>query len=1114
MHFDENYYVRMYPDLAHWGASALEHFNTWGWKENRNASVDFDTYFYKETYLGGEDATVSPLLHFEKTGRAAGNLTRPQHSFSLVETTQKASVGSVAIHCHAFYLSLLPELFSYLSDLKLHYKLYITVVRKVDVAAAEEFARDVLPAHVQVEVRLVPNQGRDLAPLFVGLEDVLEEHDIWCHVHTKFSPHVHFGSKWRAYLLDQLVGSDERVNGILAKFEQDDKLGLVYPDNYFEIKKHVDHGINRDALAELFSRLGVDDHLPEQLSHFAAGSMCWFRTKAMLPIVRAGLTIEEFGEEAAQIDGTLAHSLERALCLVPQKTGYEVLSYYAPAARPEALINPARCAIEDKDAVGRRWIRDTPAISASAPLPLQEHLPPFNSSGLQVHWVIPDFGPGAGGHTTIFRFVKMLDDQGFNQTIWIQNAFNHGYPAVAKARICAWYTQVSPRVVVRFLPDDVEAISGDVVIATDCWTAYPVARMTRFIHRFYFIQDWESEFHPAGELRFMASATYDFGFTALTAGKWLESKAKGAGMDTVCWYLGADLDVYQPATEPREYVSYRSSGGKSEMYNLLGRVVPANSLEQFVPSREIAGEVSETSPLPRIAFYARAYTPRRAVRLGLEALDLLARRGWRFHVDFFGEELDFAEKPFSYTAHGVLKPQDLAVLYQETDLGMVFSCTNYSLVPLEMMACDLPVLEIDTESTRAAYQEGSVWFSAPSVHAVADSLELLLSNPDERKALVENAKSFLETASWERSGEIVANAIREKVTGSGALDVAPLVSSLVADAQQRLAAPALYERPKVSIFIPTYNAGPEFDTVMDAVVAQKMDERFEIVVIDSGSTDETLSILEEKSRKHPIKLHSISSSEFGHGKTRNMGIDMALGDVVAIITQDACPASSAWLDRLVGGFQASDRVAGVFGRHVAYPLHELFEGKGLNDMFDRFRRVGPVFSWEREMPGFVERGSPTWQYHLQFYSDNNSCMRKSVWRELPYPDVPWGEDMIWASEIIRLGFEKVYVDDAVVYHSHDYDPRKLTEVGLQEGRMFLKHFGMHIVPDVDEGDRDRVAWDMALNAARNDEKMLEQLDAATPQLVMRRALQHAALIRGRMMGAREMADALRAPGRH
>ena len=212
---------------------------------------------------------------------------------------------------------------------------------------------------------------------------------------------------------------------------------------------------------------------------------------------------------------------------------------------------------------------------------------------------------------------------------------------------------------------------------------------------------------------------------------------------------------------------------------------------------------------------------------------------------------------------------------------------------------------------------------------------------------------------------------------------------------------------------------------------------------------------------------------------------------------------------MVGGFNCGNKVAGVFGRHLAYPLHELFEGKPLKAMFDRFKRLGPVFSWERELPGFVERGSPSWQYHLQFYSDNNSCLRKSVWREVPYADVPWGEDMVWAAQVIQLGFEKVYVDDAAVYHSHDYDPGKLTEVGEQEGRMFLNHFGMRIVPDVDDEVRDQVAWEMATAQARQEAIALREIDAATPALTMRRALQHAALIRGRMAGARAMGEVLR-----
>ena len=62
--------------------------------------------------------------------------------------------------------------------------------------------------------------------------------------------------------------------------------------------------------------------------------------------------------------------------------------------------------------------------------------------------------------------------------------------------------------------------------------------------------------------------------------------------------------------------------------------------------------------------------------------------------------------------------------------------------------------------------------------------------------------------------------------------------------------------------------------------------------------------------------------------------------------------------------------------------------------------------------------------HERFYSDNNSCLRKSVWETLPLPDVVYGEDQLWAREILRNGYKKAYASTAVVRHSHEYGFRE------------------------------------------------------------------------------------------
>ena len=71
----------------------------------------------------------------------------------------------------------------------------------------------------------------------------------------------------------------------------------------------------------------------------------------------------------------------------------------------------------------------------------------------------------------------------------------------------------------------------------------------------------------------------------------------------------------------------------------------------------------------------------------------------------------------------------------------------------------------------------------------------------------------------------------------------------------------------VSIVIPTKNAGPLLDRVLQAVFEQKTEYVYEVICVDSGSKDETLDII----RKYPCRLFQIPPEEFGHGKTRNYG---------------------------------------------------------------------------------------------------------------------------------------------------------------------------------------------------------------------------------------------------
>ncbi|QND52686.1 hypothetical protein HB779_12795 [Phyllobacterium sp. 628] len=81
-------------------------------------------------------------------------------------------------------------------------------------------------------------------------------------------------------------------------------------------------------------------------------------------------------------------------------------------------------------------------------------------------------------------------------------------------------------------------------------------------------------------------------------------------------------------------------------------------------------------------------------------------------------------------------------------------------------------------------------------------------------------------------------------------------------------------------------------------------------------------------------------------------------------------------------------------------------------------------------------------YH--FYSDNSSCLRKSVWATIPYPDVDFAEDQLWAKQIVEAGYTKAFAWNSIVVHSHNYSPWERLQRSYDEARAFRRLFGYRL----------------------------------------------------------------------
>jgi len=219
----------------------------------------------------------------------------------------------------------------------------------------------------------------------------------------------------------------------------------------------------------------------------------------------------------------------------------------------------------------------------------------------------------------------------------------------------------------------------------------------------------------------------------------------------------------------------------------------------------------------------------------------------------------------------------------------------------------------------------------------------------------------------------------------------------------------------VSIIIPARNEAENITACLEAVLNQETDFIFDIIVIDSGSTDGTVEMVKQFPE---VRLVEIKAEEFGHGKTRNLGAGLSQAGYTVFLNADAIPADQNWLQPLVGRLEESRKIAGVYSRHLPKKDCYLYMARDLL----------------QSMPsrGFVTEKSG--HFDFMIFSTVSCALRRDIWQHFPFADqIPIAEDQDWARRILDRGFTIVYEPSSRVYHSHNYTLKELFAVKRRIG---------------------------------------------------------------------------------
>jgi rhamnosyltransferase len=214
---------------------------------------------------------------------------------------------------------------------------------------------------------------------------------------------------------------------------------------------------------------------------------------------------------------------------------------------------------------------------------------------------------------------------------------------------------------------------------------------------------------------------------------------------------------------------------------------------------------------------------------------------------------------------------------------------------------------------------------------------------------------------------------------------------------------------RISVIIPTFQAGLYLDRLLEALQRQRL-RAFEIIIIDSSSSDQTLSI----ARRHGCKTQRIALEDFRHGTARNLGADMAAGEILVYLTQDALPLDDLFLKQLTLPLREG-KAAAATARQIAYPDA---------DVLEKFARSFnyPAQSFVRTKEDLPRLGIKTY-----FFSNTASAVTKEAFCSVGrFSDhVIVNEDMDLCARLIGAGYIVAYQAEAQVYHSHKYSAVKL-----------------------------------------------------------------------------------------
>jgi len=327
--FDPVYYRGAYPQLNPLYRKFPEkHFIAYGERLGFRPNPDFSPLDYLRYNPDVANMGIPAFRHYIEAGHKEVRITKelpqvvalPEVDVPVLRFDPDRPKAPQAIVVHIYYPDLWPEFRETLCKVDVPFDLYVTITWRGDETLD-------LKAQVQADfpkawVMAVPNKGRDILPFLTLVNaGALTGYRAVAKLHTKKSPHRTDGERWRRHLIEGILpatGLADRLDAFLA---DPDAACWVADGQHFTGEEWW--GSNLNTTRSVLARVEIG--MPEGVLSFPAGSIYWLKPLLISMLRALNLKADDFDPERGQVDGTLAHAIERVIGFIVLAAGQKVV---------------------------------------------------------------------------------------------------------------------------------------------------------------------------------------------------------------------------------------------------------------------------------------------------------------------------------------------------------------------------------------------------------------------------------------------------------------------------------------------------------------------------------------------------------------------------------------------------------------------------------------------------------------------------------------------------------------------------------------------------------------------------------------------------------------------